>query len=66
MRQRNKNYWRKFDYMVDVEKKLKVAMTQRDMLDYRVDPVEYWEIDGVVQKLETEAEILDESLRGWK
>tara|TARA_R100000995_G_scaffold61778_1_gene31574 strand:+ start:1395 stop:1595 length:201 start_codon:yes stop_codon:yes gene_type:complete len=66
MRQRNKQYFRKFDYMVDVEKKLKVAMKKRDQLDYRVDPVEYFDIDAVVQKLEDEAEQLDNELRGWK
>jgi len=66
MRTRNKEYYRKFDYMVNVEKELKVAISKRDMLDYRIDPVEYLEIDGKVQGLERHAEILDESLRGWK
>tara|TARA_R110000782_G_scaffold198110_3_gene287149 strand:+ start:1014 stop:1214 length:201 start_codon:yes stop_codon:yes gene_type:complete len=66
MRRRNKEYYKKFDYMVDVEKKLKTAMTKLDMIDYRVDTVEYMEQNELVHVLAVEAEQLDESLRGWK
>ena len=66
MRRRNKEYYKKFDYMVNVEKKLKTAMTKLDMIDYRVDTVEYMEQNELVHVLAVEAEQLDESLRGWK
>jgi len=66
MRRRNKEYYKKFDYMVEVEKKLKTAMTKLDMIDYRVDTVEYMDQNELVHVLAIEAEQLDESLRGWK
>tara|TARA_R110000744_G_scaffold89973_4_gene174864 strand:+ start:8283 stop:8483 length:201 start_codon:yes stop_codon:yes gene_type:complete len=66
MRRRNKHYYKKFDYMVDVEKKLKTAMTKLDMIDYRIDTVEYMDQNELVHVLALEAEQLDDQLRGWK
>tara|TARA_R100000541_G_scaffold38772_1_gene46619 strand:+ start:378 stop:578 length:201 start_codon:yes stop_codon:yes gene_type:complete len=63
---KNKQYYRKLAWLIDVEKKLAKAMKERNMLDARVDPVEYWEINGVVEKLEIESQQIDKSLREWK
>ena len=63
---KNKQYDRKLAWLIDVEKKLAKAMKERNMLDARVDPVEYWEINGVVEKLEIESQQIDKSLREWK
>tara|TARA_R110001606_G_scaffold76789_3_gene177587 strand:+ start:190 stop:390 length:201 start_codon:yes stop_codon:yes gene_type:complete len=63
---KNKQYYRKLAWLIDVEKKLAKAMKERNMLDARVDPVEYWEIDGLVQKLEIESQQIDKSLKEWK
>ena len=49
-----------------MQKKLAKAMKERNMLDARVDPVEYWEINGVVEKLEIESQQIDKSLKEWK
>tara|TARA_R110001592_G_scaffold9025_1_gene48457 strand:- start:13208 stop:13408 length:201 start_codon:yes stop_codon:yes gene_type:complete len=63
---KNKQYYRKLAWLIDVEKKLAKAMKERNMLDARVDPVEYWEINGVVEKLEIESQQIDKSLKEWK
>ena len=63
---KNKQYYRKLAWLIDVEKKLVKAIKERDMLDDRVDPVEYDEIDGLVQQLSTEAKQIDKSLKEWK
>jgi hypothetical protein len=63
---KNKQYYRKLAWLIDVEKKLAKAMKERNMLDARVDPVEYWEINGVVENLEIESQQIDKSLKEWK
>tara|TARA_R110000803_G_scaffold39600_1_gene85424 strand:- start:149 stop:352 length:204 start_codon:yes stop_codon:yes gene_type:complete len=63
---RNKQYYKKFDYMCEIKETLREAQDKLFGMDYRIDGNDYLVQDERVYGLEIELEELDKQLEGWK
>tara|TARA_R110000824_G_C14980214_1_gene654092 strand:+ start:561 stop:761 length:201 start_codon:yes stop_codon:yes gene_type:complete len=66
MRTRNKEYYKKFDYMLEIKELLREAQDILFGMDYRIDGNDYLVQDERVYGFEIELEELDKQLTGWK
>ena len=65
-RTRNKQYYKKFDYMLEIKETFREAQDILLGMDYRIDGNDYLVQDERVYGLEIELEELDKQLTGWK
>ena len=66
MRTRNKEYYKKFDYMLEIKETLREAQDILFGMDYRIEGNDYLVQDERVYGFEIELEELDKQLTGWK